>query len=33
MFKKTEAFLDFEKDWIQKGGAPLYAAYQDQSLP
>ncbi|CAG8897455.1 unnamed protein product [Penicillium nalgiovense] len=33
MFSNTKAFLNFEEDWIQQDGIPLYAVYQDQSLP
>ncbi|OQE14837.1 hypothetical protein PENFLA_c035G05839 [Penicillium flavigenum] len=33
MFSNTKAFLNFEKNWIQQDGIPLYAVYQDQNLP
>jgi hypothetical protein len=33
MFSNTKAFLNFEKNWIQQDGIPLYAIYQDQNLP
>ena len=33
MFSNTKAFLNFEEDWIQQDGVPLYAVYQDQNLP
>ncbi|KAI2732946.1 hypothetical protein CBS147339_9998 [Penicillium roqueforti] len=32
MFKKTGAFLNFEKNWIEKNGTPLYKTHEEQNL-